>query len=89
MAGLAALVLEKASTLTWVIVSQRRGLVWPAMGWVAATLFALAAFRNTAPGAPPSGCLLDYSAFLWAEAICALAIIVMALAGLRVERTKP
>ncbi|MFI1154667.1 DUF4436 family protein [Streptomyces sp. NPDC020817] len=64
-----------------VIGGTRRGLVWPAMGWMAATLFALAAFRNTAPGAPPIGCLLDYTAFLWAEAIVAFAVGYVVLRG--------
>ncbi|WP_324290797.1 DUF4436 family protein [Streptomyces sp. H27-S2] len=45
----------------WFLVTRRKGLTWPALGWMAATLFALAAFRNTAPGSPPIGCLLDYS----------------------------
>ncbi|AJF65975.1 hypothetical protein SVTN_17835 [Streptomyces vietnamensis] len=45
--------------------------MWPAMGWMAATLFALAGFRNSAPGSPPIGCLLDGTAFLQAEAIVA------------------
>ncbi len=64
-----------------VIGGTRRGLLWPAMGWMAATLFALAAFRNTAPGAPPIGCLLDYTAFLWAEAIVAFAVGYVVLRG--------
>jgi hypothetical protein len=38
---------------------------------MAASLFALAAFRNTAPGSPPIGSILDYAAFLWTEAIIA------------------
>ncbi|GIG61659.1 hypothetical protein Lfu02_60310 [Longispora fulva] len=70
----------------WVIVRQRRGLVWPALGWMAATFFALAAFRNTAPGLPPIGSVLDYAAFLWAEAVIAISLAVTAAAGLRVER---
>ncbi|MFF6772918.1 DUF4436 family protein [Streptomyces sp. NPDC012637] len=38
--------------------------VWPAVGWMAATLFALAGFRNTAEGSSPIGCLLDCTALL-------------------------
>jgi len=49
------------------IVSKGMGLVWPAMGWMAATLFALVGFRNAAPGSPPIGALIDYGAFFWAE----------------------
>ncbi|WP_034482832.1 DUF4436 family protein [Actinomadura oligospora] len=72
---------------TWFLVSRRRGLVWPALGWMAATLFALAAFRNTAPGTPPFGCLVDYTAFLWAEMIIAASLTCVVIAGARTEFT--
>jgi hypothetical protein len=67
------------------IAGKRRGLPWPALGWMAATLFALSAVRNTAPGSPPFGCLLDYTAFLWSEAIIAFSVIYVVVRGLRVE----
>lgn len=57
------------------------GLVWPGLAWMAATLFALAAFRNTAPGTPPIGCVLDWFAFLWAETIIALCLITVVITG--------
>ncbi len=34
-------------------------------------LIALAGFRDLAPGSPPIGSLLDYTAFLWAEVVIA------------------
>ncbi|MGW3044324.1 DUF4436 family protein [Kitasatospora sp. NPDC001159] len=68
-----------------VIGRTRKGMVWPALGWMAATLFALAGFRNTAPGSPPIGCLLDYTAFLWAEAIVAFSVVYAVLRGAPVE----
>ncbi|WP_327301094.1 DUF4436 family protein [Streptomyces goshikiensis] len=67
------------------LVTRRKGLVWPALGWMAATLFALAAFRNTAPGTPPIGCLLDYIAFLWAETVIAFCVITAVAVGVRAE----
>ncbi|QKW09842.1 DUF4436 family protein [Streptomyces sp. NA04227] len=70
---------------TWFLLSGRKGLVWPALGWMAATLFALAAFRNTAPGAPPIGCLLDYLAFLWVEPVIAFCVFTVVVAGVRAE----
>ncbi|MGW6706344.1 DUF4436 domain-containing protein [Streptomyces sp. NPDC054956] len=74
----------------WFLVTRRKGLTWPALGWMAATLFALAAFRNTAPGTPPIGCLLDYLAFLWAETVIAFCLITVVVAGIRAEpRTDP
>ncbi|MFB6559425.1 DUF4436 domain-containing protein [Streptomyces sp. NPDC056400] len=69
----------------WYLVTRRKGLTWPALGWMAATLFALAAFRNTAPGSPPIGCLLDYIAFLWAETVIAFCLITVVIAGIRAE----
>lgn len=65
------------------IIRRKLGLVWPAMGWMAATLFALVGFRNAAPGLPPIGSLIDYCAFFWAEAMITLALVSVIIAGLR------
>ncbi len=70
---------------TVVILAKKSGLVWPAMGWMAATLFALAAFRNIAPGAPPIGSLLDYGAFFWAELLVAGCLTGVVISGTLVE----
>lgn len=67
----------------WYLTTRRQGLVWPALAWMAATLFALSAFRNTAPGTPPIGCVLDWFAFLWAETIIALCLIAVVITGVR------
>ncbi|MFE9636906.1 DUF4436 family protein [Streptomyces sp. NPDC006463] len=67
----------------WYLTTRREGLVWPALAWMAATLFALSAFRNTAPGTPPIGCVLDWFAFLWAETIIALCLIAVVITGVR------
>ncbi|WOX21291.1 DUF4436 family protein [Streptomyces solicathayae] len=69
----------------WFLVTRRQGLTWPALGWMAATLFALAAFRNTAPGAPPIGSLLDYLAFFWAETVIVLCLITVVVMAVRAE----
>ncbi|MEU1283577.1 DUF4436 family protein [Kitasatospora sp. NPDC005856] len=65
-----------------------QGMVWPALGWMAATLFALVGMRNAAPGEPPIGSLIDYIAFFWAEAIIATSLTTAVIAGTRVERRK-
>jgi hypothetical protein len=65
------------------IVRHRLGLVWPALGWMAATLFALVGFRNAAPGLPPIGSLIDYCAFFWAEAIITLSLVLVIVKGVR------
>jgi hypothetical protein len=55
---------------------------------MAATLFALTVFRGTAPGSPPFGCLLDYTAFLWAEAIVACSLTYVVVHGVLHESRK-
>jgi hypothetical protein len=70
----------------WILVSRNRGLVWPALGWMAATLFALAGLRNTAPGTPPIGCVLDYAAFFWSEILTAFGVVMVCVMGVLTER---
>ncbi|MEU9376140.1 DUF4436 family protein [Streptomyces sp. NPDC048255] len=67
----------------WYVTTRTEGLVWAALGWMAATLFALSAFRNNAPGTPPIGCVLDWFAFLWAETVIALCLIAVVVTGVR------
>ncbi|MGW6706046.1 DUF4436 family protein [Streptomyces sp. NPDC054956] len=67
----------------WYLITRGEGLVWAALGWMAATLFALSAFRNNAPGTPPIGCVMDWFAFLWAETVIALCLIAVVIAGVR------
>lgn len=69
----------------WLVVGQRRGLQWGALGWAAASLFALVGLRNAAPGSPPNGCLLDYAAFYWAEALIAISLVRLVVHGIRLE----
>ncbi|MFC0434052.1 DUF4436 family protein [Kutzneria buriramensis] len=68
------------------IVSKHMGLVWPAMGWMAATLFALVGFRNAAPGSPPIGVLIDYGAFFWAELLTTASLVYVTVHGIRRSR---
>lgn len=65
------------------IVAKGMGLVWPAMGWMAATLFALVGFRNAAPGSPPIGALIDYGAFFWAELLTTVSLVHVTVHGIR------
>ncbi|MFI8966839.1 DUF4436 family protein [Streptomyces sp. NPDC053493] len=67
----------------WYLTTRGQGLVWPALGWMAATLFALSAFRNAAPGTPPIGCLMDWIAFLWAETVIALCLTTVVVTSVR------
>ena len=88
MAGMWALSLAVLGGAT-VLVRRRMGLVWPAMGWMAATTFALVGLRNAAPGAPPIGSLIDYAAFFWAEAVTVASVAWTAVVGVRFEHARP
>ncbi|MFE5581809.1 DUF4436 family protein [Kitasatospora sp. NPDC056531] len=70
---------------TEVLFRKREGLVWPSLGWMAASLFALIGMRNAAPGSPPIGSLMDYVAFFWAEGIIAASLACTAWSGIRTE----
>jgi hypothetical protein len=72
-----------------VMVRKRLGLVWPGMGWMAATTFALVGLRNAAPGSPPIGSLIDYAAFFWSEAVTVASVAWAAVAGIQTEHTRP
>lgn len=74
------------ATGAWLVLSQRRGVVWPALGWMAATLFAIVGFRNAAPGTPPIGSIIDYLAFFWAEAIITISLVTTVVGSVRMER---
>ncbi|MFJ9459853.1 DUF4436 family protein [Kitasatospora sp. NPDC101447] len=84
MAAMWALALS-VLVAAWLIVRQRRGIVWPALGWMAATLFALVGMRNAAPGSPPIGSVLDYAAFFWAELLVAVGLTMIVVRGARIE----
>ncbi|GAB7186319.1 hypothetical protein ATKI12_6150 [Kitasatospora sp. Ki12] len=88
MAAMWALALS-VLVAAWLIVRQRRGIVWPALGWMAATLFALVGMRNAAPGSPPIGSLLDYAAFFWAELLVAVGLTMVVVNGARIEGGHP
>lgn len=68
-----------------ILIRRRQGIVWPSLGWMAATLFALIGMRNAAPGSPPIGSLIDYASFFWAEAIVAGSLVAVAATGIRAE----
>jgi hypothetical protein len=47
------------------------------LAWLGSMIFALAAFRTTAPGGPPVGVFMDTAAFFWAEALVVLSLVVL------------
>ena len=59
------------------LVARRRRFEAGFTGFLAVLLFAFPTVRNSLPGIPPVGVRLDYAAFFWAEALVALALIVL------------
>lgn len=59
------------------VVSGRRDWESRHLAWLGAMIFALAAFRNTAPGNPPIGTFLDFLAFFPAVALVALSLVAL------------
>lgn len=56
------------------------------LSWMSATLFALVAFRNAAPGAPPIGVYFDWVAYFWAVGIVAASLVTVVLYSLLTRR---
>lgn len=74
------------TTGAFVLMRKHEGLIWPALGWMAATLFALVGLRNSAPGSPPIGSLIDYVAFFWAEGIITASVVGTVVIGFLDDR---
>jgi hypothetical protein len=66
-----------AATVALVITLRARRWETRHLAWLGSMIFALAAFRTTAPGGPPLGVFLDTAAFLWAEALIVLSLVAL------------
>ena len=67
-------------TVVLVVVSVLTGRRKPELamlGWMTALLFALPAVRNSLPGAPPLGAVIDYGSFFWAEALGGVSLMIL------------
>ncbi len=58
------------------------------LAWLGSLIFALAAFRNTAPGGPPLGVFMDTAAFFWAEAVVVVCLVTLVVIYLSRPRTE-
>jgi hypothetical protein len=63
--------------VTSLVVAGRRDWESRHLAWLGAMIFALVAFRNTAPGSPPIGTFLDFRAFFPAVALVALSLVAL------------
>jgi hypothetical protein len=88
------LVVDFSIVLTWIlivsvigmtvsVVFARRSSEIAMLAFFGTLLFAMTAFRNALPGAPPMGTRSDYLAFFWGYAVAIVAIGVVAADWLR------
>ena len=85
--------------LTWALIFSVVGMVVSVMfsgrkpeiamlAYFGTLLFAMTAFRNSLPGAPPMGTASDYVAFFWGYAVAIVAIGAVSIAWLRHQTAK-
>lgn len=77
MVGVAAFLGLTVVLVVTSVITGRRKPELGMLGWMSALLFALPAVRNSLPGAPPLGALIDYTAFFWAEALVGLSTMMV------------
>ena len=66
-----------AAGITYLVLRRRRPMETRLLAWLSALVFALIAFRNAAPGAPPVGTFLDYYAVFEAVGIVAVSLVTL------------
>jgi len=62
-----------ALSVAWQVAEQGRKIDFSMMTWVAAFMFVIPAVRNSLPGAPPIGALIDFLLFFWLQVLAAAA----------------
>jgi len=93
------LVVYFSIALTWILVFSVVGMVVSVMfsgrkpeiamlAYFGTLLFAMTAFRNSLPGAPPMGAASDYVAFFWGYAVAIVAIGAVSIAWLTRQTAK-
>lgn len=77
MMGLYWLLAAAAIGVTLAVVLGARPWETRHLAWLGAMVFALAAFRNVAPGQPPIGVFFDRASFFWAIAIVTFSLVAL------------
>ena len=77
MMGLYWLLAAAAIGVTLAVVLGDRPWETRHLAWLGAMVFALAAFRNVAPGQPPIGVFFDRASFFWAIAIVTFSLVAL------------
>jgi hypothetical protein len=72
-----------AVAMTYTTLITGRTLEFSMFVWLGAMLFALPAVRNTMPGVPGVGTVLDYAGFFWCLIAVAACLITAAITYIR------
>jgi hypothetical protein len=59
------------------VIVRPRQVLPPTIGFTVSMLFALPAVRNTQPGIPNMGCLVDVAGFFWNMAMISVAVLLL------------
>jgi hypothetical protein len=71
------------SLVVFSIVIRNRKVEYSMFAFLSAMLFAMPALRGVQPFVPTIGCLSDYAAFFWAEAVIAASLLIMVFTWLK------
>lgn len=78
-----------ALSVAWQVAEQGRKIDFSMMTWVAAFMFVIPAVRNSLPGAPPIGALIDFLLFFWLQALAAAATTTLVVIWMKQAPAKP
>lgn len=72
-----------ALSVAWQVAEKGRKIDFSMMTWVAAFMFVIPAVRNSLPGAPPVGALIDFMLFFWLQVLAAIATTTLVVNWMR------
>lgn len=71
------IVVCSALNVAWQVATKGRKLEFGMMVWVAALLFVIPAVRNSMPGSPPPGAMVDVGLFFWLHVLTVIALLTL------------
>jgi hypothetical protein len=77
-----------ALSVAWQVAEQGRRIDFSMMTWVAAFMFVIPAVRNSLPGAPPIGALIDFLLFFWLQVLAAAATTTLVVIWMKQRPAK-
>lgn len=77
-----------ALSVAWQVAEEGRKIDFSMMTWVAAFMFVIPAVRNSLPGAPPIGALIDFLIFFWLQILAAVATTTLVVIWMKQNPNK-